>query len=95
MTMRPYRVCSGLHRTPPLLLRADVSYGAEETAVVIPIDPFQRFPLDFAHRLPWADLVDALPGKRLPSIAEKDLGLEQADDALGQGVVVGVTDGSD
>ena len=46
--------------------------------IVIPVDPFQGFPFDFAHRFPRADLVDALPAKRLASIAEKDLGFEQA-----------------
>ena len=61
----------------------------EQAAIVTPIDPFKGFPLDPAHRFPridWggADLVDALLGKRLSSIAEKDLGFEQADDALGQ-----------
>ena len=49
--------------------------------VVIPVDPFEGFPLDFTHRFPWADLID-------------DLGLEEADDAFGEGIVVGVTDGS-
>ena len=30
MTKRPYRVCSGLHRTPPLLLRAGcIRWGRE------------------------------------------------------------------
>jgi len=24
----------------------------------MPIDPFQCFPFDFAHRFPWTDLVD-------------------------------------
>ena len=75
-TGRPYRVCSGLHRTPPMLLRGDVSDRAEQAAIVIPIDPFQGFPFDFAHRFPWTDLVDALPGMRLPSIAKKDFGFE-------------------
>ena len=80
--------------------------GAEQAAVVIPIDPFQRFPLNLTHRFPWTDLVD-------------DFGFEEADDALGQGIVhcpplgvqarlpgngqcmftcmrgIGVTDGSD
>ena len=51
----------------------DVSAGGEKAAVVIPIDPFKGFPLDFAHRFPRADLVD-------------DLGLEQADDTFYQSV---------
>ena len=46
------------------------------------VRPFQGFPFDLAHRFPGADLVD-------------DLGFEQADDAFGQGVVIGVTGGAD
>ena len=38
----------------------DVSDGAEQAAVVIPIDPFQRFPLDVADGFPGAELVDDL-----------------------------------
>jgi len=34
-------------------------------------------------------------GKRLSSIAEKDFSFEEADDALGQSIVIGITDGSD
>ena len=60
----------------------DVSDGAKKSAVVIPIDPFQRFPFDLAHRFPWADLV-------------YDLCFEQANHAFGKGVVIGVSDGSD
>ena len=59
-----------------------VSNGAEKTAVVIPVDPFQRFPFNLAHRFPRADLVD-------------HLGFEQANHAFGQGVVIGVTDCAD
>ena len=73
----------------------DVSDWAKKSAVVIPIDPFQGFPFDLAHRFPRADLVDALPGKRLPSIAEKDLSFEQADDTFSQCIVIGVTDRPD
>jgi len=54
----------------------------EPPNVVIPIDPFHRFPFDFAHRFPRADLVD-------------DFGSEQADDALGQRIAAGAADGSD
>ena len=71
-----------MHGTPPLLLRGDVSDWAKKSAVVIPIDPFQGFPFDFAHRFPWSDLVD-------------HLGFEQADNALGEGVIVGFANGSD
>ena len=82
-TTRPYRVSSGLHETRLLCFcRRDVSDRAEKAAVVIPIDPFEGFPFDLAHRFPWADLVD-------------DLGFEQADDTFGQGIVIGIADGSD
>jgi hypothetical protein len=57
----------------------DVADGAEESAVVEPVDLFQGFPLDLPHRFPWADLVD-------------DFSLEQANDVFGQSVVTGVTD---
>ena len=50
--------------------------------VVIPIDPFEGFPLDVTLGFPWPDLV-------------VHLGLEEADDAFSQGVVIGVTDRSD
>jgi hypothetical protein len=59
------------------------------------VRPPQRFPFDLAHRFPRADLVDALPGKRLFSVAVKDLGFEQAYDAFGRCVIIGTTDGSD
>lgn len=49
---------------------------------VVPVDPFQGFPFDLSHRLPWAEEVD-------------DLGLEQADDAFGQSVVIGISDAAD
>jgi len=42
---------------------------------VVPVDPFQGFPFYLAHRFPGAEEIDYL-------------GLEQADDALGQGVVI-------
>ena len=48
----------------------------------MPIEPFQGFPLDFAHRFPRTDLVD-------------DFSFEQADDAFGEGVIVGIADSSD
>ena len=59
------------------------------------VRPFQGFPFDFAHRFPWTDLVDALPGKRLSSIAVKDFGFEEANDAFGQRIIIGITNGSD
>ena len=46
---------------------------------VIPVDPLESFPFDLADRFPWTEKLD-------------DLGLEQADDAFGKGVIVAVTD---
>lgn len=46
------------------------------------VRPFEGFPLDVAHRFPWTDLVD-------------HLGFEEANDALGQCIIVGVAHGSD
>jgi len=62
--------------------RRDVSDGAMQTLVVVPVDPFQGFPLDLAHGLPGAEEVD-------------HLGFEQADDALCQGIVVGIANAAD
>ena len=53
--------------------------------VCIAVRPFDGFPFDFAHRFPRAYLLDTLPGKRLLSIAEKDLRFELADDTFGHG----------
>lgn len=55
------------------LRRWDVADRLEQTTVVEPVDPFQRGELD---------LLGALPG---PFVAD-DLGLVEADDALGEGV---------
>ena len=61
MTMRPYQVCSGLHETRLLCFGGwDVADWAKQAAIVIPIDPFDGFPLDFVHRFPRPDLVDDL-----------------------------------
>lgn len=60
----------------------DVSDGAVQALGVVPVDPFQGFPFDLCRRFPGTEEVD-------------DLGLEQADDALGQGVVVGISDTAD
>ena len=49
----------------------DVADGREQAAVVVPVDPSERLPLDVAHDAPRAEGVD-------------DLGLEEADDAFGQ-----------
>lgn len=63
-------------------MRRDVADGAVQAGVVVPVDPFQRFPLNLSGRLPWADVID-------------DLGFEEADDALGEGVVTGISDTAD
>ena len=49
---------------------------------VVPVDPFQGFPFDLSHRLPRPEEV-------------AHLGLEEANDAFGQGVVVAVPDATD
>ena len=51
-----------------------------QAGVVIPVDPFQGFPLDLANGFPGAEKLD-------------DLGFEQADDAFGQSIVIGLSDG--
>ena len=48
----------------------DVPYGLEKTAVVEPVDPFQRGELDGLERAPWSAPVN-------------DLGLVEAVDGLG------------
>lgn len=50
-----------------------------QARLVIPVDPLQGFPLDLTHGFPRAEELD-------------DLGLEQADDAFSQSVVIGITD---
>ena len=60
----------------------DVADWAKNWAVVMPVDPFQGFPFGVAHRFLRADLVD-------------DLSFAQADDAFGEGVVIGIFGGSD
>ena len=50
--------------------------------VVIPVDPFQRFPLDLADGFPRAEELD-------------NLGLEEPDDAFGQGIVIGIANAAD
>jgi len=62
--------------------RRDVADGLQEPAVVEPVDPLQGGVLD---------LVVALPG----AVAADQFGLVQADDRLGQRVVVGVAAGAD
>ena len=53
-----------------------------KAGVVIPVDPFQGFPFDLTNRLPGAEEFD-------------DLGLEQADDAFGEGIIIGISDAAD
>ena len=63
-------------------MRRDLADGAVQAGVVIPVDPFQGFPFDLTNGLPGVEELD-------------DLGLEQADDAFGEGVVVGIPDAAD
>ena len=60
----------------------DVSDGLEQATVVEPVDPFEGGELDGLEGLPGAAAVD-------------DLGLVEAVDGLGQGVVVAVADAAD
>ena len=62
--------------------RRDVAAGLVEPPVVEPVDVLQGSDLD---------LFGGAPG----SAGLDQLGLEQADDRFGQGVVVGVADGAD
>lgn len=63
-------------------MRRDVADGAVQSGVVIPVDPLQCFPPDLADRFPSAEELD-------------HLGLEQADDAFGQSIVIGIPDTAD
>ncbi len=45
MTRRPYRVCSGLHRTPPLLLRAGCSREGRANGGCYTSRPISGFPI--------------------------------------------------
>ena len=65
-----------------VLDRGQVVAGGVQPAVVVPVDPFQGRQFD---------VVDASPG---PAAADQ-LGLEQPDLALGQGVVQCVADSAD
>jgi len=60
----------------------DVADWLEEAAVVEPVHPFEGGELDAFETAPWAAAAD-------------DLGLEQADGALGQRIVVAVADAAD
>ena len=62
--------------------RRDIAERPHEPTVVEPIDPGERGALDVIHTAPWPVLAN-------------DLGLVEAIDRLGQGVVVGVADRSD
>ncbi len=55
---------------------------AVQPLVVVPADPVQGFPLNLANRFPCAEELN-------------DFGLEQADDAFCQGVVIAVSDAAD
>ncbi len=63
-------------------VRRDVADGAMQAGVVVPVDPFQGFPFDLTNGLPGSEGLD-------------ELGLEQADDAFGEGVVIGIPDAPD
>jgi hypothetical protein len=62
--------------------RGDVAEGAEQAAVVEPVDPLEDGVLDRVGVAPGAEPLD-------------DLGLEQADDGLGERVVERVPDRAD
>ena len=55
---------------------------AVQPPVIVPTDPVQGFPLNLANRFPCAEELN-------------DFGLEQADDAFCQGVVIAVPDAAD
>lgn len=55
----------------------DVADRLEQAAMVEPVDPFQRCELDSLEAAPGAAAMD-------------DLGLEQTDHGLGQGIVIAV-----
>ena len=59
----------------------DISDRSQESSVVEPVHPFECGVFDVIEIAPGASWTD-------------DLGLEQADEGLGQGVVVGVADGA-
>lgn len=58
-------------------MRRDVADGAVQSGVVILVDPLQCFLLDLPDRFPRAEEVD-------------HPGLEQADDAFGKSIVIGL-----
>ena len=53
-----------------------------QARLVIPVHPFECFPFDLTNRLPGSEELD-------------DLGLEQADDAFGERIVIGILDAAD
>src|SRR3954453_13451926 len=77
------RLLGGVLTVEDLLVldRCEVVAGGVQPAVVVPVEPLEGGQLD---------VVDVLPG----SAAADQLGLEQADLALSQGVVKGVTHGA-
>jgi hypothetical protein len=62
--------------------RRDIADKLKESAVVKPVDPFQRDVLDSFERPPWSSPVD-------------DFGLEKAIDRLDQSVVIAVANTPD
>jgi hypothetical protein len=67
------------HAARRVLAGRHVVAGAVQPAVDVPVDPFQGRQLDVVEASPWSSTAD-------------ELGLEQTDLALGESVVVGVTD---
>lgn len=62
--------------------RRDISDRLEQTAVIEPVDPFQRGVLDSIHGFPRAFPPD-------------DFGLVESIDGFGEGIVITVTDATD
>jgi hypothetical protein len=60
----------------------NVADGFEDSAVVEPVDPFQGGVFDGVEVLPR-------------SLSSDDIGLVEADDRLGHGVVIGIPDRAD
>lgn len=72
--MRPYRVCSGLHGMPRLLVWAGCIRWGEVGHEPYTNRPISALPIQLTHRFPTADLVD-------------DFGFQQPDDALSESII--------
>lgn len=64
-----FRLRSSLRRGLLCFIWRDVTDGAVQVRLVIPVDPFQGFPFDLTDGLPGSEELD-------------DLGLEQTNDAF-------------